>query len=94
MPMEHLNLYECFVNEPISTHIIDASLELNHGTRIRDRKCAQHNAVNYQIDEGKLWFIGGGSKIQVRPRCECVTKAEAVELRPLAQGQYQASANG
>jgi hypothetical protein len=36
--------------------------------------------VNYQIDEGKLWYIGGGNKIRVRPRHECVTKAEAVEL--------------
>ena len=67
IPTEHLDLYTHFVNEPMFMHIIDALLELNHGTRIRDRKRAQHNAVNYQIDEGKLWFIGGGSKIRARP---------------------------
>ena len=77
---EHLNLYARFVNEPMFANIIDALLELNYGTKIRDRKRAQHNAVNYQIDEGKLWFIGGGSKIRARSRRECVTKAEAVEL--------------
>jgi hypothetical protein len=98
VPTEHLNLYARFVNEPIFAHIIDALLELNHGTRIRDRKRAQHNAVNYQIDEGKLWFIGGGSKIRARPRRECITRIEAVEFarkeRSLAQGRYKARTNG
>jgi hypothetical protein len=36
--------------------------------------------VNYQIDDGKLWFVGGGKQIRARPRWECITKAEAVEL--------------
>ena len=80
VPTEHLNLYARFANEPIFAHIIDALLELNHGTRIRDRKRAQHNAVNYQIDEGRLWFIGGGNKTRARSRRECVTRVEAVEL--------------
>jgi hypothetical protein len=31
-PNEHANLYARFVNEPIFAHIIDALLELNHGT--------------------------------------------------------------
>ena len=53
---------------------------MDHGTRIRDRKRAWHNAVNYQIDEGKLWFIGGGTKVRVRPWRECITKRETIEL--------------
>jgi hypothetical protein len=80
IPTEHLELRTRFANEPMFVHIIDALLEMDHGTRIRDRKRARHNAVNYQIDEGKLWFIGGGSKVRARPRRECVTKREAVEL--------------
>jgi hypothetical protein len=40
----------------------------------------QHNAVNYQIDEGKLWFIGGSNNIWAWPCRECVTKMEAVQL--------------
>ena len=32
------------------------------------------------IDEGKLWFVGGGTWAQEVARRECVTKEEAVEL--------------
>ena len=80
IPAEHHDLYTCFTDEPMFTHIIDALLELNHGTNLRERKRAQHNAVNYYLDEGKLWYVGGGNKIRARPRRECVPKTEAVEL--------------
>jgi hypothetical protein len=39
-PAEHLDLHARFVNEPMSTHIIEALLKLNYGTNIRDRKRA------------------------------------------------------
>jgi hypothetical protein len=32
------------------------------------------------IDEGKLWFVGGGTRTRAVARRECVTKEEAVEL--------------
>ena len=32
------------------------------------------------IDEGKLWFVGGGMCAQAVARRECVTREEAVEL--------------
>jgi hypothetical protein len=32
------------------------------------------------IDEGKLWFVGGGTQTRAVARRECVTKEEAVEL--------------
>ena len=32
------------------------------------------------IDEGKLWFVGGGMRAQAVARRECVTREEAVEL--------------
>jgi hypothetical protein len=66
VPAEYLGLYACFVNELMFTHIIEALLKLDHGIKIRDWKCTQHNAVNYQIDKGKLWFVGGGNKIWAR----------------------------
>jgi hypothetical protein len=69
-----------FQNEPVFTQVIDALLELDQGIRIRERMRARHRALNYAIIEGKLWFIGGGTGARARPKCECVTKAEAVEL--------------
>ena len=36
--------------------------------------------MNYQIEGGKLWFIGGGTKIWAWAWRECITKKEAVEL--------------
>jgi hypothetical protein len=67
VPDEHVALWECFASKPMFMQIINALLELDHGTCLRDQKHAQHNAVNYQIQEGKLWFIGGGTKIWARP---------------------------
>ena len=32
------------------------------------------------IDEGKLWFIGGGTRTRAVAKRECVTKEEAMEL--------------
>ena len=32
------------------------------------------------VDEGKLWFVGGGTSTRAVARRECVTKEEAVEL--------------
>jgi hypothetical protein len=66
IPAEHRSIQARFVKEPMFTNIIEALLELNHGTRVRDRKRAQHNTVNYQIDEGKLWHVGGGNKIRAK----------------------------
>ena len=69
-----------FHDEPVFTQVIDALLELDQGTRIRERMRARHRALNYAIIDGKLWFIGGGTGVRARPKRECVTKAEAVEL--------------
>ena len=32
------------------------------------------------LEEGKLWFIGGGSGTQARARHECVSRVEVVKL--------------
>ena len=47
---------------------------------LQERKRARHRAAHYMIDEGKLWFVGGGTCARAVARWECVTKDEAVEL--------------
>ncbi|KAJ3507688.1 hypothetical protein NMY22_g16851 [Coprinellus aureogranulatus] len=75
-------LRERFKDEPYFSDVIDALLEIqpNRKIRLRDRQRAQHRAENFMVEGGKLWYIGGGTKIRAVSRRECVTKAEAVEL--------------
>jgi hypothetical protein len=77
---EHTALRDRFQNEPVFSQVIDALLEMDHGTRIHERMRTRHHALNYSIAEGKLWFISGGTGVRARSRRECVTRAEAVEL--------------
>jgi RNase H-like domain found in reverse transcriptase len=77
---EHAALRNCFNSEPVFSQVIDALLEMDHGTRIRERMRARHHALNYSIADGKLWFVGGGTGVRARARRECVTRVEAVEL--------------
>ncbi|KAG5649711.1 hypothetical protein H0H81_002397 [Sphagnurus paluster] len=72
---EITNLCNRFAEEPFYLEVIDAILELDQGTSIREQKQARHKATQYFIDEGKLWFVGGGP----RARWECIACSEAVE---------------
>lgn len=65
---EHTTLREHFADEPMFMQVIDVLLALDQGTKLKDWKQAHHNMVNYQIDDDKLWFIGGGTKIRARPQ--------------------------
>lgn len=47
---------------------------------MRDKHCAHHCALGYQIDDGRLWRIGDGKSARARARLECVTQEEAVQL--------------
>ena len=47
------------------------------------RKRARHHAERYMIDEGKLWFVGGGTQTRAVARFECITKEEATALARL-----------
>jgi hypothetical protein len=47
---------------------------------LRERKRARHRAARYMIEEGKLWYVGGGTGTRAVARRECVTKEEAMEL--------------
>jgi len=77
-------LQERFKGELLFLDIIDAIIGLSsNNMTVREKKRAQHRKTQYMLDEGKLWFVGGGSGMRARARRECVSKAEAVELAQL-----------
>lgn len=77
---EFSNLRTRFANEPIFLQVIDALLNLDHGKTVREKRRARHRALGYMIDEGKLWRLGDGRTTRARPRLECVSQQEAIEL--------------
>ena len=62
---EVANLREHFKDKPIFTEVIDAILELDQGTNLRQKKRTRHRASEYMIEDGRLW------------RVECITREEA-----------------
>ena len=77
---EQTNLQERFANEPVFLDVIDAMNNVDHGKRVRDKRRARHRMLGYQIEDGRLYRIGDGKSTRARPRLECVTREEAVEL--------------
>jgi len=77
---EQTNLRERFANEPVFLDVIDAMNNVDHGKRVRDKRRARHRMLGYQIEDGRLYRIGDGKSTRARPRLECVTREEAVEL--------------
>ena len=75
-----LNLRDRFANTPLFRDVIDALEGIQSGVGLRERKRARHRASKYMIEDGKLWFIGGGTRTRAVARRECVTKEEAMEL--------------
>jgi transposase InsO family protein len=74
-------LKERFKDEPLYLDVLDAITGFSsRETTVREKKRAQHRKTQYALNEGKLWFIGGGSGTRARARRECVSKVEAVEL--------------
>jgi len=81
-------LQERFKGKPLFLNIIDAIIGLSsNNMTVQEKKRAQHQKTQYMLDEGKLWFVGGGSGTRARARRECVSKAEAVELAQLEHEQ-------
>jgi hypothetical protein len=73
-------LRERFKDEPIFAEVIDAILEMDQGTSLRQKKRARHRASEYTIEDGKLWRIAGGHSTRARSKVECVTREEATHL--------------
>jgi hypothetical protein len=74
------SLRDRFATTPLFRDVVDALEDIQSGLGLRERKRARHRAARYMIDEGKLWFVGGGTRTRAVARRECVTKEEAAEL--------------
>jgi hypothetical protein len=62
---ENGTLLEHFKDEPLYQDMIEALLSLQQSnTSLQEQKKAQHRALQYMIEEGKLWRIGGGTKMR------------------------------
>jgi len=74
-------LKERFKEEPLYLDVIDAIISLSsHDATVKEKKCTQHRKSQYMLEDGKLWFIGGGSGTWAQARRECVSRMEAIEL--------------
>jgi hypothetical protein len=74
------NLRDHFATTPIFRDVIDALEGIQSGLGLRERKRAKYRALRYMIEDGKLWYVGGGTRTRAVARRECVTKEDVVEL--------------
>lgn len=74
------SLRDRFATTPLFRDVIDALEGIQSGIGLRERKRARHRATRYMIEDGKLWFVGGGTHTRAVARRECITKEEAVEM--------------
>jgi len=55
-------LKERFKDEPLYLDVIDTIIGLSdREATVKEKKHAQHQKTQYMLDNGKLWFVGGGS---------------------------------
>ena len=66
-------LRDRFATTPLFRDVIDALEGIQSGLGLRERKRARHRADRYMIEDGKLWFVGGGTRARAVARRECVT---------------------
>ena len=52
-----------FTMEPLFLQVVLAIRDKDHALALRDCKWAQHCASKYQIDDGKLWLVGGKQSV-------------------------------
>ena len=77
---ETSQLLQRFANEPVFKEVIEAMLQIDQNTDVRNRRRARHRASQYLIEDGKLWRLRGGTTVRARCKVECVTQDEAKEL--------------
>jgi hypothetical protein len=80
IPPATQSLRDRFTTTPLFKDIIDALEGIQSELGLWERKRARHRSARYMIEDGKLWFVGGGTRTQAVAQRECVTKEEAVEL--------------
>ncbi|KJA13084.1 hypothetical protein HYPSUDRAFT_151970, partial [Hypholoma sublateritium FD-334 SS-4] len=69
-----------FKNEPLYLDVIDALENLTSNASVCTKAQSCHCTLQYMIEDGKLWFVAGGTKLRACTRLECVLQSEAVEL--------------
>ena len=73
-------LYERFTDEPLFLEVVQAIVNCNDHKTEQERNHARHRAEGYHIEDGKLWQITDGKSIRAKPRTECVSQTEAIEM--------------
>ena len=68
IPPTTQDLRNCFANTPLFRDVIDALEDIQSDLGLRERKRARHRAARYMIAEGKLWYVGGGTKTRAVAR--------------------------
>ena len=61
VPPATQSLRDRFSNTPVFRDVINTLEGIQSEAGLRERKRARHMAAWYMIDEGKLWFMGGGT---------------------------------
>ena len=80
VPPTTQNLRDRFSSTPLFRDVVDALEGIKSDIGLRGRKRAHHRTAKYMIDDGKLWYVGGGTGARAVARRECITGEEAVEL--------------
>jgi hypothetical protein len=55
---QYSDLLTRFKDENIFCQVIEALLELDHGTSPRERRCARHHVLDFYLEDGRLWKLG------------------------------------
>jgi transposase InsO family protein len=77
---DYKELKRRFADEPVFLEVVEAIEGSQKSGSLRSKQRARHRALGYQIDNGRLWKVGGNGGARARSRVECVNQAEAIEL--------------
>ena len=61
IPPATQNLQDHFTTTPLFRDVVNALEGIQSGLELRERKRARHRAMRYMIEDGKLWYVGGGT---------------------------------
>ena len=80
MELDAQTLLEWFKDEPVLKGVVEALVGMKSKLSLQEQKRAVHCSVNYMLEDGKLWYIGGGTPTRAITRRKCVMQKEAIEL--------------
>ncbi|KIK78583.1 hypothetical protein PAXRUDRAFT_82648, partial [Paxillus rubicundulus Ve08.2h10] len=77
LPLSKLHAH--FTDEPL-LEIIEALHNLDSDKPDRIQRCARHRALNYLVEDGRLFRITDGQSVRAHAHVECISQKEAIEL--------------